>query len=111
MLRNLFIILVVFILCLSGNMVHAENQDNAIDLSIISKLNCALTMTNDYVSDTFMMHDVAEDKEQCLQKCQDFAQSSLLSMLDAVEKLEWACHLEKEEFYRFDEVHKTQIEK
>lgn len=110
MLRKLFILIAVFALCLFGNMVQAQNQDDALDLSIISQLNCALTMTNDYVSDTFMMHDVAEDKEQCLQKCQKFAQSSLLSMLDAVEKLEWACHLEKEEFYRYDEIHNTQIE-
>lgn len=66
-------------------------QSASIDQSVLRKLNCTLRMTTDYVSDTIMMQDVTQSAVECRNVCAAYAQSSLLSMRDAVRVLRYTC--------------------
>lgn len=44
--------------------------------------NCTLKMTNDYVSGTFMMHEIAGSVEECKTKCQEYGDKNIKQMAD-----------------------------
>ena len=71
------------------NALHA--QDRSMTRERSTQLNCALQLTNDAVKDAYMMQDVADNAQHCRSLCSQFAESSLLSMRDAVRVLRYTC--------------------
>jgi hypothetical protein len=66
-------------------------QPEPLEQNTLRNLNCTLRLTNDHVSDTVMMQDVTQSAGECRSVCAAFAQSSLLSMRNAVHVLRYTC--------------------
>lgn len=76
---------------LAPMLVAAPQQQGVITRETIRNLDCTLKMTNDHVSDTIMMQDVTRSPDACRKSCEDFSESSLLSMREAVKVLRYRC--------------------
>lgn len=83
-----------FCLAFVLSMAISTSAGAVVDIDTGGKdVNCHLTFTSDFVTDSFAMADKASNKADCLARCQAYAESSVNSMADsdAVTHLEWSC--------------------
>lgn len=75
----------------SAPIAAPTKAQRALDRETMQNLNCTLRLTNDYVTDTIMMQDIAASSAECKAICARFASNSVVSMKDEVKVLRYSC--------------------